>query len=155
MKLTVSLNQLNDSPENFLHHAGYGMIFDSRRQVSSYVRRLGAGHYPRLHLYFDLVGANVVFNMHLDQKQASYEGTHMHNAEYDSDLVAAEINRLREIIGFKAGDAGNQTNSPQFISEAASVNSVPVSPNANHGDWRADLQSIPKVKKTWWQKLFS
>jgi len=156
MKLTVSLSQLNDSPENFLHHAGYGMIFDSRRNISSYVRRLGADHYPRLHLYFDLLGDKVTFNLHLDQKQASYEGSHMHSAEYDSELVGDEVNRLRGIIGIgEAPLPSFQNKTATVIVDNNSVNNQIINPDAVHGDWRSDLRSIPPVKKSWWQKIFS
>ncbi|MEI7451989.1 MAG: hypothetical protein WCK37_02155 [Candidatus Falkowbacteria bacterium] len=157
MKLTVNHLQLNDSPENFLHSAGYARIFDSRRQVASHVRRLGTGHYPRLHLYFDVLGDNVVFNLHLDQKEASYEGSHMHSAEYDSELVANEIARLRDIVGLASPD---NFNTPNRAVNAANIpadnpNAKAFNPAPNQGDWRADLRSIPPKEKTWWQKIFS
>lgn len=157
MKLTVSRHQLNDSPENFLHRAGFGMIFDSRRQVSSFVRRLGSGHYPRLHLYFDIEGDNVIFNIHLDQKEASYSGGHMHNAEYDSPNVAAEIARLRDIIGISTSENISQNyQAPVAIETITPVSELKTaSSSAPAGDWRADLSSMPKEEKSWWQKLFS
>jgi len=34
-------------------------------------------------------------NLHLDQKQPSYAGAPAHNAEYDGDLVAAEMARIK------------------------------------------------------------
>jgi len=161
MKLTVSLDRLGNSPENFLHQAGYAMIFDTRRQVRSYVRRLGSGHYPRLHLYFDLLGDKVVFNLHFDQKQVSYEGSHMHSAEYDGEIVGAEVARLRQTIGLIEGgvdstyrSVSHSQNVPGTSDNVSSINNqIKIAPQ--HGDWRSDLQSIPPVEKKWWQKIFS
>lgn len=79
--------------------AGYGLINDYRRDKQSFVRHFGRGLYPRFHLYIseDREG-RVIFDLHLDQKSASYEGSHMHNAEYDGEMVEAEINRLKVLI---------------------------------------------------------
>lgn len=98
MKLTIKNSQLVFSPEQFLRKAGYGYIEDRRRGVSSFVRRLGAGHYPRLHLYIERENGAVSFNLHLDQKQASYSGSHMHNAEYGGEIVAGEMERLKGLL---------------------------------------------------------
>ena len=86
------------SPEQFLRRAGYGYIRDRRTGAESFVRRLGSGFYPRLHMYFEEQNEKIIFNIHLDQKQASYEGAHMHNAEYDGEIVEAEIERIKGFI---------------------------------------------------------
>jgi hypothetical protein len=109
-----------------------------------------------------LLGDKVVFNLHFDQKQASYEGSHMHSAEYDGEIVGGEVARLRQIIGLideGVDNAYRPASQPQNASGASADNA----PSANnqikiapqHGDWRSDLQSIPPVEKKWWQKIFS
>ena len=98
MKLTISKNQLNMAPEQFLRRAGYGYIRDRRSGKDSFVRRLGNGFYPRLHMYVSERDDQIIFNLHLDQKQASYAGAHAHNAEYDGEVIEAEIERLRGLI---------------------------------------------------------
>lgn len=98
MKLIINKNQLGDSPEGFLRRAGYGFIRDSVRNKESYVRRLGNYHYPRLHMYVSSDSEKAVFDLHLDQKQTSYSGSHMHNAEYDGEVVEGEISRLRSLL---------------------------------------------------------
>jgi len=100
MKLKVDYNKIGNY-KIFLRRAGYALIFDRQRGQESFVRRLGEGYYPRIHLYVEPDGNYVIFNIHLDQKKASYEGTNMHSAEYDSNVVEGEINRLREIIGLE------------------------------------------------------
>ncbi len=97
MKLILNKN-LKESPANFLRQAGYGYIQDRRSGQDSFVRRLGSGFYPRLHMYAEESGDNIIFNLHLDQKQPSYSGAHAHNAEYDSQIVAEEIERLKQLL---------------------------------------------------------
>ncbi|MCX6746115.1 MAG: hypothetical protein NTX00_03810, partial [Candidatus Parcubacteria bacterium] len=68
-----------------------------RAQEVSYSRRLGGGIYPRFHLYINSVDP-LVLNLHLDQKQASYEGYAKHSGDYDSDLVKQEANGIYNLI---------------------------------------------------------
>jgi hypothetical protein len=100
MKLKVDYNKIGNY-KTFLRRAGYALIFDRRRGQESFVRRLGEGYYPRIHLYAEQESNYIIFNIHLDQKKASYEGTNMHSAEYDSDVVKEEVSRLREVIGLE------------------------------------------------------
>jgi hypothetical protein len=98
MKLIIGKNQLNMNPERFLRRAGYGYIRDRRSGQESFVRRLGSGFYPRLHMYAEEKDGKIIFNLHLDQKQPSYAGSHAHNAEYEGEAVEREIERLKQFI---------------------------------------------------------
>lgn len=100
MKLLVPKNQLSVNPEAFLRRAGYALISDHRTGRHSFVRRLGRDYYPRLHLYVEEEGANYSFNLHLDQKQASYLAGHAHSGEYEGPLVEAEMKRLDSLLLF-------------------------------------------------------
>lgn len=91
MKITV-INGLN--PIEVLRRAGYGQVMDRRATEVSYNRRLGSGFYPRFHAY---INGNAI-NLHLDQKQASYEGYGAHSGEYDGDTVEAEGERIIEAM---------------------------------------------------------
>jgi hypothetical protein len=99
MKLVVSKKKLSDNPENIIRKAGYGYIYSKDTEHGSFVRRLTREHYPRLHMYIEERGDEVGLSLHLDQKSASYEGAHAHNAEYSGEVVEGEMNRLKEIIG--------------------------------------------------------
>ena len=99
MKLIIDKNQINMAPEQFLRRAGYGYIRDRHSGQDSFVRRLGSGHYPRLHMYIQESDDKIIFNLHLDQKQASYPGAHAHSAEYEGEVVEGEIERLKGLIG--------------------------------------------------------
>ncbi|MCD4693829.1 hypothetical protein K8R62_00530 [bacterium] len=98
MKLEIKRNEISDNPYTFLRRAGYGFIRDRRSNQESLVRRLGGGFYPRFHIYVDEDESRIVFNLHLDHKEASYAGAHKHNAEYDGDLVQREIMRLKNWV---------------------------------------------------------
>lgn len=150
MKLTVKKEQLPETPESFLHHSGWGLIHDRRRGISSFVKRLGSGFYPRLHLYVDERDGLVIFNMHMDQKETSYAGQHMHNAEYDNELVAAEIQSIKALLGVSQGQspAGSVSREPSA--------SVTISkPQYSQNNLAADLAALKAEKqpKTFWQRL--
>lgn len=90
MKILVSDLQ----PLDVIRRAGYGQVNDRRATESSWSRRLGSGLYPRFHIY---INGNEI-NLHLDQKQVSYEGSNAHSGEYDGSAVEAEADRISEII---------------------------------------------------------
>lgn len=143
MKLIIDKNQIDSTPELFLRHAGYGYIRDRQRGVESFVRRLGSGFYPRFHVYTEIREDKVFFNLHLDQKQASYEGSHMHNAEHNGEAVENEITRLKSLIAQKAEQAVDEKKER----EGELLNKV-------GGD--RDYKNIKKdeKKKSWWRRLF-
>ena len=89
------------SAEFFLRRAGYARITNRARGETSYVFRLGdSGFYPRFHCYIDREDAtSMAINIHLDQKQASYEGSHMHSGEYEGETVEREAKRVQDAIG--------------------------------------------------------
>jgi len=92
--MKINFNQkLNQNPDHLIRRCGYGLVRDQRAQEVSYSRRLASGIYPRFHLYINSVDP-LVLNLHLDQKQASYEGFTKHSGDYDSDLVKQEANRI-------------------------------------------------------------
>ncbi len=94
MKLEIKKSNLGNY-KVFLRRLGYAFIFDRFKGRESFVRRLGSGHYPRIHLYVDDLGDYFIFNIHLDQKRVSYQGFSMHNAEYDNEIIRSEIDRIK------------------------------------------------------------
>jgi len=104
MKLIVNKSRLvNFSADEFLRRAGFAYIYDNLKEHGSYVKRLTRDYYPRLHVYVmdkkDKEGRDlIVIEMHLDQKKASYAGTKMHSAEYDGEVVEAEIENLKNLM---------------------------------------------------------
>jgi hypothetical protein len=98
MKLILNKNKLNINLPQFLRQSGYIFHQDRNTGKDSFVRPLGRGFYPRLHLYYNETNEQFILNLHLDQKQASYGGSHMHNGEYEGEVVEREIARLKQII---------------------------------------------------------
>jgi len=97
MEITINENSLAVPPEIFLKKAGYNILFDRTGGEDSFVRLLGRNFYPRFHVYIKRQGGNIIFNLHLDQKRPMYPGAHAHNAEYEGEVVEAEIERLKSL----------------------------------------------------------
>jgi hypothetical protein len=99
MRFTVP-KPLNTTAEFLIRRAGYGKIVDRARGEVSYVYRLSrTAFYPRFHCYIEKdEAASFVVNIHLDQKQPSYEGSHMHSGEYEGEGVEKEARRIKEAI---------------------------------------------------------
>lgn len=85
-------------PEDLIRRAGYGKIFNSRTNETSYKRSLGRGDYPRFHVYIEQFDDYFELSLHLDQKHASYEGTTAHSGDYDSEVVENEARRITAVI---------------------------------------------------------
>jgi hypothetical protein len=103
MKILAYKNQLQEAPELWLRRAGYAFIPERGSGERSFARRLTRDFYPRFHIYYsektDEQGRNIIiFNLHLDQKRPGYSGYNRHNAEYDSDLVKQEADRLKSFL---------------------------------------------------------
>ena len=141
MKLITNKSELDTAPEPWLRKAAYSYIRDRRSGQDSFVRRLGSGFYPRFHMYFNEDGGKIIFNLHLDQKQASYQGAHMHNAEYEGEQVAAEIARLKNLLGGR-----------QDIRADVPSSSDPLD-RMSPGEY--DKETKPESRKPWWRRIFS
>lgn len=102
--MKINFNQKFSSNADFLiRRCGYGLVRDPRAHEVSYSRRLGSNIYPRFHLYINSEDP-LVLNLHLDQKQASYEGSTAHSGDYDSDLVKQEAQRIYNQILMEGKD---------------------------------------------------
>jgi hypothetical protein len=140
MKLILNKNQLGMAPEQLLKKAGYAYIYDRKTGHDSFVKRLGGNFYPRLHMYFSDREEKIIFDLHLDQKQASYAGAHMHNAEYDGEIIRAEIERLKELILIPSANQPSLTKN----------NDEDAITKIGYGDYD---NKVP-VKKSWWRNFF-
>lgn len=86
------------APLAFLRHIGYSAFTDPRTGEDSFVIRVGADFYPRYHLYVEDDGQNWSFNLHIDQKKPSYNGTSKHAGEYEGPAVEKEMQRIRDWV---------------------------------------------------------
>lgn len=86
------------NPLAILRKSGYSHFVDPNTKEDSYILRLTADFYPRMHLYVEESGNNWSFNLHLDQKKASYSGTSKHAGEYEGSTVEREMERLTKWV---------------------------------------------------------
>lgn len=92
--MIIKIPKPSFQPDVILRRAGYSPFTDPKSGEFSYVRRLGTHFYPRFHLYVEEKGGQLVLNLHLDQKQPSYQGFRKHSGEYDGATIEAESERL-------------------------------------------------------------
>lgn len=94
---------LSDNARNLLRRLGYGEQRTRAGQIS-YVKRVAGERFPRYHAYVEDVNGGLQVNLHVDQKEASYEGTSAHAGEYEGPLVAREMSRIADLVaGLKGG----------------------------------------------------
>jgi hypothetical protein len=109
--MKINFNKKFSQNADFLiRRCGYGLVRDPRARENSYSRRLGSNIYPRFHMYINSEDP-LILNLHIDQKQTSYEGSTAHSGDYDSDLIKQEADRIYNQIliegqGGKEGQEG-------------------------------------------------
>lgn len=80
---------------------GYHEHYDRHSQQSSYVSPLGSAYYPRFHIYIKQKNnGDLLLDLHLDQKKASYKGTKAHSGESDSSVVLEEGARIQRWLDY-------------------------------------------------------
>lgn len=95
MKFKVKMS-LKRNIVDILRNCGYRL---HPKFEDSYIRRLSRiSFYPRWHLYISNKNDIYAFNLHLDQKKASYKGQTAHSGDYDDDLVKEEAKRIINLI---------------------------------------------------------
>lgn len=117
-----------------LRHAGYFPFRDPKSGEESFVCRLGPDFYPRFHLYAKEQSNTITLSLHLDQKQTSYGGSHMHNGEYEGEVVEREMERIRGWVVHKKEEESDV-----------------VTPALNPGIRRNDEKFQNDKRHPWWQ----
>lgn len=111
MKHTIP-GPLSDHARNIMRRLGYGEQQKRDGQIS-YVRRVSGGDFPRYHAYVeDVTGGAMQVNLHVDQKAASYEGSHAHSGEYEGTLVEREMARIVNFARSIQNSAPKETKPP-------------------------------------------
>jgi len=94
------IKNLQKSVVDVARTIGY-LIIDNNGQQVNMVRKLTGQNYPRFHAYVKQQGQDFIFNLHLDQKKPSYEGSHAHSGEYFGPLLENESDRIKNLLGVK------------------------------------------------------
>jgi len=86
---------------NLIREVGYRFQGkNEERKELSFIRSLGGSDYSRFHLYLKVNSEinEIIFNLHLDQKRPIYKGVPAHSAEYESEIVKNEAERIKQIL---------------------------------------------------------
>jgi hypothetical protein len=81
---------LTDNARNLLRRLGYGEQTKFSGQTA-FIKRVSGGDFPRYHAYVEDRDGGLQVNLHIDQKAATYEGSHAHSGEYEGSLVEQEM----------------------------------------------------------------
>jgi hypothetical protein len=99
MKFTINLS--GKTIYTFMRSCGYAPAYSSGgADESVFQRLLGGREYPKFHAYCTVSPEtkSATVNLHLDQKQPSYQGAHAHNAEHSGSVVEAEAARIQSLV---------------------------------------------------------
>lgn len=102
------IKNIQKSTTDLMRTIAYKPAYFQKSGEFSVVRPIGRNDYPRFHVYItesnpsissgQMNVKNYIFSIHLDQKKPSYEGSHAHSGEYDSDVVEAESERIKQLL---------------------------------------------------------
>src|SRR3989338_7403721 len=96
--MKFEIKNLDKSINDIIRRIGYMPAYFQNEGEISIVRQLGRNDYPRFHLYIKQNDQDFSFNLHLDQKKPTYEGSTGHSGEYNGDVVEGEAERIRQIL---------------------------------------------------------
>jgi len=96
MKLEIPLS--NENLLVIMRHCAYAPEGqDESTGELKWTRPLVGRRYPRFHIYSRVSPDNTkaTLELHLDQKQPSYQGSHAHSGEYDGHVIERESQRIK------------------------------------------------------------
>lgn len=96
--MEFQIKNINKSMNDLMRTIGYQAAHFQSDGEFSMIKKLGRDDYPRFHLYVKEQNSSIFFNLHLDQKKPSYEGSHGHSGEYDGKLLEEEAERIKKLI---------------------------------------------------------
>ncbi len=129
---------LSDNGRNIMRRLSYGEQRTRAGQIS-YTKRATGERFPRYHAYLEETSTGLQVNLHVDQKEPSYEGTSAHAGEYDGVLVERELDRITTFI--------ETLRSPNISLSHPSSPSTGTPPPKTH-------QKTAIKKKGFWETLF-
>ena len=103
---------LPDHGRNILRRLGYGEDRKWNGQIS-YMKRISNTKFPHYHIYIEDKNGGLQINLHVDQKEATHEGSHAHSGEYDGKLVEDEMAYITKYIAYLKQEAQPAAPSPE------------------------------------------
>ena len=96
--MTFRINNLKYNVHDLVRKFGYRPLAVTEKGELNCVRPMQGQNYPRFHIYLVEKPDVLTFNIHLDQKKPSYEGSTAHGGDYDGEVVRDEVERIKEVI---------------------------------------------------------
>ena len=98
---------LKDNIYNLMRGIEYHFLSkDEKTGELNFVHPLRGDVYPRFHVFLIIKNGTLFFDLHLDQRRTSYQGSASHGGEYEGELVEKESERIKQIL-LNAKDQGN------------------------------------------------
>lgn len=96
--MIIEIKNIQENPINMLRRWGYTFQHKIADEIS-FIRVLGSSGYPRFHIYTKLKEADLILNIHLDQKKETYGESNRHQGEYaDDGALKEEVRRLKSFL---------------------------------------------------------
>ncbi len=96
--MKFEIKNLQHNVNTIMRQIGYQPAYFQNAGESSIVRKIQGNDYPRFHAYIKQNGNDFSFNLHLDQKKPSYEGSAGHSGDYDGPVVEGEAERIQQLL---------------------------------------------------------
>ncbi|MDD5433248.1 MAG: hypothetical protein PHE77_01120 [Candidatus Pacebacteria bacterium] len=99
MEFQIAKNKISENIDvAIMRMAGYHkLLLDSAQsRQASFVKPLSLAGFPRFHVYLKETKTDYIFNLHLDQKRTVYNKAKAHQGDYDSQIIAEEVQRIKK-----------------------------------------------------------
>ena len=98
--MIIELKNVQENPTTMLRRLGYAFQHKTEDgNELSFIRPMGSSGYPRFHIYAKLKNADLILNIHLDQKKETYGENTRHHGEYKDDgALKEEVRRLKSFL---------------------------------------------------------
>lgn len=98
--MILKLSAQKENLYNVMRRCGYRFDRENGEELV-FSRVIGSSRsgYPRFHCYIKIEPeGSLRLNLHLDQKRPIYKGGHAHAGEYEGEVVAREVERMRQML---------------------------------------------------------
>ncbi len=96
--MKFEIKNIQSNVNVIMRQIGYQPAYFQNAGEFSIIRKIDRNDYPRFHAYIKQVGQDFSFNLHLDQKKPSYEGSTGHSGDYDGEVVEGEAERIQQLL---------------------------------------------------------
>lgn len=96
--MEIIAERFRQNEQHIMRRCGYMPWRDPRSGESSYIRRLGAGYYPRFHIKVKRHNSSVIFDLHLDSRRPMHKKGIRTYEDEESVVVSSEADRIKAFL---------------------------------------------------------